>query len=73
MIEDAARKAANIESEGKWEWCLKENSTYLDCPIAKYQDVQTNFIVAVHNPSMIPLKYARIALPHGNFDVYGFD
>jgi hypothetical protein len=34
LIEDAAFKIAGINTTTPWEWCFKENSTYLDCPIA---------------------------------------
>jgi hypothetical protein len=34
LIEEAATKAAHLSSSKRWEWCFKENSTYLDCPIA---------------------------------------
>ena len=30
-------------------------------------------IIAVHNPTYTPQKYLRIQVPHGNYDVYGFD
>jgi hypothetical protein len=32
------------------------NSTYLDCPIATYEYAPFNMLVAVHNPSDVPLN-----------------
>lgn len=51
IVAEAASKIAGINSITDWEWCLKLNTTYLDCPIAN-QDHLNKFIVAVHNPSL---------------------
>ena len=34
MISDTAQKIAGIKTKAGWSWCVKTNSTYLDCPIA---------------------------------------
>ncbi len=73
LIEEAASNIAGINSNSTWEWCFRENGTYLDCPIAEHDSRRTNFIVAVHNPSTLPLEHARIALPHGHYDLHGFN
>ena len=39
-----------------WQWCTQLNSTYLDCPIATYEYAPFNMLVAVHNPSDVPLN-----------------
>ena len=50
--------------------CFASNSTYLDCPIANYaQDEDYKMNVVVHNPSTVDMTSARIAVPHGHFDV----
>jgi hypothetical protein len=53
-----------------WTWCQRTNSTYEDCPIANYaHDTEVKFLLAVHNPSALPMKLANIAVPHGNLSV----
>jgi hypothetical protein len=50
--------------------CFATNSTYLDCPVADYaQEEGYTMNVAVHNPSTVDMISARIAVPHGHFDV----
>ena len=50
--------------------CYATNSTYLDCPIANYaQEEGYKMNIAVHNPSTVDMTSARIAVPHGHFDV----
>ena len=34
MISDTAQKIAGIKTKAGWSWCVKTNSTFLDCPIA---------------------------------------
>ena len=68
-IAEAAQRLAGIQSNQPWEWCLKENSTYLDCPISNNLNKSLNMIVAVFNPSPQPTLYTSIAVPHGNLDV----
>lgn len=55
LIEEAASNIAGINSNATWEWCFRENGTFLDCPIANYDQSNANFIVAVHNPSSLPI------------------
>lgn len=48
-----AKVAANAGvSSDDWTWCLRTNSTYLDCPINDQAD-DSSFVLAVHNPAMI--------------------
>jgi hypothetical protein len=50
--------------------CYATNSTYLDCPIGAFaQEENYTMNVVVHNPSTVDMKSARIAVPHGHFDV----
>jgi hypothetical protein len=51
-----------------WEWCLKSNGTYLDCPINKYP--QKDFIVVAHNPSIIDYQYMRFKVSHAHYNVF---
>jgi alpha-mannosidase len=71
VIADAALKIANLNTTGDdWLWCFKTNSTYLDCPISNYEGGETNIVVAVHNPSLLPMSLVEIAVPHGHYDTY---
>jgi hypothetical protein len=49
LIDEAARMYANFSSRD-WDWCLKTNGTYLDCPIANNQN--KTMVVGVHNPAV---------------------
>lgn len=69
MIEEHAKMSTvGIASELPWEWCYRENATYLDCPISNH-DGETNMIIAVHNPSPVDIKYPKIAIAHGSYDI----
>ena len=58
----------SIESE--LSQCFKTNSTYLDCPISNYASEENYTMTTfVHNPSSLDMTSARIAVPHGNFDI----
>ena len=51
--------------------CFATNSTYLDCPIADFAEEEGyKMNVVVHNPSTVDMVSARIAVPHGHFDVF---
>jgi hypothetical protein len=50
--------------------CSATNSTYLDCPISSFAEEDNyKMNVVVHNPSTVDMTQARIAVPHGHFDV----
>lgn len=37
VIDDMAKSALKgLVTDSSWEWCFRENSTYLDCPTAEY-------------------------------------
>jgi hypothetical protein len=56
-----------------WEWCFRENSTYLDCPVSEYED-DTNMMVAVFNPATNgPTDYISFPLKHGHYSVSVFN
>jgi len=60
-----AAKSGFIANE--WQWCLRYNSTYQDCPIANYaEDTSLRMLVAMHNPANLPAKIAQISVPHGH-------
>jgi hypothetical protein len=73
IISEAAANIAGIESTGPWEWCFKSNSSYLDCPIASQPAHKTKLLVAVHNPSLIPIEHIKLAVPHANYSVHVFN
>jgi hypothetical protein len=54
--------------------CFATNSTYLDCPISNFaREENYSMNVVVHNPSTVDMTEARIAVPHGHYDVYQGD
>ena len=55
----------------QWEWCLRTNGTYIDCPIAERQD--KNFAVIAENPSYIDVQYIKLKVGHGNYDVFTYN
>ena len=60
----------SIKFKSEWEWCYRENTTYLDCPIATYGD--KSFVVGIFNPSSDTSNYTSFAVPHAHYDVYVF-
>ncbi len=60
---------------GPWQWCFRENSTYLDCPIGAKNgsDGMVDMVVAAYNPSTDPTNYTVIAVPHGHYTVYAYN
>ena len=50
--------------------CVVTNTTYLDCPIADFEDKEGYTMnIVIHNPSTVDMKSARIAVPDGHFEV----
>jgi hypothetical protein len=62
-------------SNSTWQLCFQTNTTYLDCPIAKYDGKKEvySMYVAIHNPSNIKLSIAEIQVPHGHYQVSAFN
>jgi hypothetical protein len=51
----------NIKTTGPWQWCVKENSTYLDCPVAEHPK-ETSVTIAAFNPAATPMDVVSIVL-----------
>lgn len=58
--------ARGIDINTPWEWCIRTNGTYLDCPIANFNDNRT-FITAVHNPALKIQTISTIKVPHDHY------
>jgi hypothetical protein len=57
-----------------WEQCFRTNSTYLDCPTAKFVGgTVTNSDIAVHNPSTVDSHLISIPVPDGKYKARIFD
>ena len=71
VVAEKVQALTNVSLQGPWQWCFRENRTFLDCPIGQKNGTegQVNMIVAVYNPSIDPTNYTNIAVPHGHFDV----
>lgn len=54
LIKDEAQKVFGLPKDATFEWCLRTNSTYLDCPVAKHDKTgkPVSMIVGVHNPAL---------------------
>jgi 3-deoxy-D-arabino-heptulosonate 7-phosphate (DAHP) synthase len=71
VIAEAVKDISGITSQKSWEWCFRENSTFLECPINTHNgtDGKVNMIVGAFNPSNDLTNYSSIAVPHGHYDV----
>ena len=70
MINDFIKDKTGVTSD-HWTTCSVMNDTYLNCPIDDYSF--NSHILAVHNPSLLPMPYLRMKVPHGNYSVYTWD
>jgi alpha-mannosidase len=53
-----------------WQWCVRTNSTFADCPINRQAySKDLKMLVVAHNPANLPMKTLNIAVPHGNLSV----
>lgn len=75
LLADKVKMEMGHESLSKnWEQCLRTNSTYRDCPIAKYATKEGYSMAAiVQNPSSLDLTSAKVAVPHAAFSAKVFD
>ncbi|CDW90125.1 glycosyl hydrolases family 38 protein [Stylonychia lemnae] len=74
IIGEAAQALAGVNANQDWEWCFRENNTYLECPISKHStDSKLNMVVGVYNPSALTQNIVSIAVPHANIDVKRFN
>ena len=55
----------------KWEWCLRTNGTYVDCPVVN--GTKKNMAVIAENPSYVETEYIKLKVSHGNYDVMKYD
>jgi hypothetical protein len=58
----------SLTTKESWQWCVRENSTYLDCPTAEYPQ-NSNILVAAFNPATNKSDYLEFPVRHGNYDV----
>lgn len=72
MADFAENLLPTLSTTGPWEWCFRENATYLDCPVAEHPD-STSFIVAAFNPAAVPSDYSTLLLKHAHYDVSVYD
>ena len=59
-LDDYVKKVMpNIQTNAPWTWCARENSTYLDCPVAE-QPKTANITIAAFNPAASPMDVVSI-------------
>lgn len=61
-----------IQTNGAWTWCVRENSTYLDCPVAE-QANEANITIAAYNPAASPMDVVSIILKSPNYTVQTYN
>jgi len=76
LTAEKIKQETGFQSKSGWLQCSRTNSTYMDCPIEMVHSIfPMNYTmnVAMHNPSSLPMKSARMAVPHGHYDVKVFN
>jgi len=73
LVADKIAAATNLKADAPWQQCFRTNSTYLDCPVANYENDTFTMNVIVHNPSTQDLSTARVAVPPGNYSAKAFN
>lgn len=58
-----------LKSNELLQWCIQENSTYLDCPVKNYANKTLDMIAVVYNPASLATNYTTLKVPSGNFEV----
>ena len=60
-----------IQTNGPWTWCVRENSTYLDCPVSE-QTPKANITISAYNPAASPMDFVSIIVktPHYTVQTY---
>lgn len=71
VLQDMIISQKTLISSANWAWCDRLNGTYLDCPVN--QSPTSDFLAAMHNPSMADMKYVKIKVPHGHYQVKVWD
>jgi hypothetical protein len=67
IIDEQLSYFTGVSAE-KWNSCLVQNDTYLDCPIAN--NTNSTWLVRVFNPALVSsLQPPTIKVPHGNYNV----
>jgi len=61
-----------LTTTNNWQWCQRENSTYLDCPTSEYPN-EANITIAAFNPVATPSDYISVAVKHAKYDVSVYD
>jgi len=73
LVADKIAAASNLKADAPWQQCFRTNSTYLDCPVANYENDTFTMNVIVHNPSTQDLSTARVAVPPGKYSAKAFN
>jgi hypothetical protein len=60
-----------IQTNVPWTWCVRDNSTYLDCPVSE-QPASANITIAAFNPAATPMDLVSIIVktPHYSVQAY---
>jgi hypothetical protein len=73
VLDEMSKKVLpSLSTKGQWQWCIKENSTYLDCPTSEYPN-STNIMIAAYNPSADPSDYLSVPVQHAFYKVMTYN
>jgi hypothetical protein len=50
-----------LQTNTPWTWCVRENSTYLDCPVTEH-NYDSNITIAAYNPAASPIDYVSVVI-----------
>jgi len=73
VLDEMAKKILpTLTTKTQWQWCIRENSTYLDCPTSEYAN-STNILLAAFNPSTDPSDYLTLPVQHAYYKVMTYN
>lgn len=73
VLDEMAKKILpTLTTTSQWQWCIRENSTYLDCPTSEYAN-STNIMLAAFNPSADPSDYLSLPVQHAFYKVMTYN
>lgn len=73
VLDEMAKKILpTLATKGQWQWCIRENATYLDCPTSEYAN-NTNIMIAAFNPSADPSDYLSLPVQHAFYKVMTYN
>lgn len=74
LINYFLEKQTGLKSDSQWQFCDRQNGTYLDCPISRESLSEGSHIyLTVQNPSNLDQKVGMISVPNGHFEMHQYN